>query len=80
MFQASKMHDGGPSTELYGVALLFASLVLDGVCGPTQERVHKQFPCSNLAFMFLNNLHAIGVVGLPMLLSSQLTDGVGGFG
>jgi hypothetical protein len=47
------LSSSGPSTEMYGVLLLLASLVLDGVCGPTQERVHREFPCSNLAFMFL---------------------------
>lgn len=77
LFQGSKMlSSSGPSTEMYGVLLLLASLVLDGVCGPTQERVHREFPCSNLAFMFLNNLHAVGVLGLPLLLTHQLVEGV----
>jgi hypothetical protein len=53
------LSSSGPSTEVYGVLLLLGSLALDGVCGPTQERVHRQFPCSNLAFMFL-------VWGLPL--------------
>ncbi len=77
VFQLSKMGDSsGPNTELYGVALLVGSLVLDGLCGPTQERVHGEFPCSNLAFMFINNLHAMFIVGVPLVLSSQLVEGV----
>ena len=67
---------GGPNTELYGVALLLASLALDGLCGPSQERIHAQFPCSNLAFMFINNFHAMFLVGIPLILTSQLFEGV----
>ena len=79
MFQLTRVRSGkadGPSTELYGVLLLGGSLALDGLTGPTQERTHKKYPCSNLSFMLLNNLHAGVVVGVPLVLSNQLIDGV----
>lgn len=62
-FQLSKASSGKPDKEssMLGVVLLLGSLAMDGVTGPMQQKLNKQFKPSNVAFMTLTNLYAVAI-------------------
>jgi solute carrier family 35 (UDP-galactose transporter), member B1 len=64
------------SESWVGLGLLFMSLVLDGMVGPSQDRIiHTYKPAMHTLTMHMN-LHAVGVLVVVMLVSNQLFPAV----
>lgn len=55
-------HIGPVGGENLGMLLLLASLVLDGVTGPFQEVLRKEFNLSNMEQMLVNNIWAAALM------------------
>lgn len=71
--------DGGGSydaEQYYGMALLFLSLVLDGVTGACQDRMREAYHPATHQMMFHMNLWATVLLSLLVTASGQLTLGL----
>lgn len=77
MFQlgGAKKKAGG-NDSMYGVALLFLSLVMDGVTGAVQDQLKTICKPTVHEFMFYTNAAGAAVVALFVVPTGQLTQGL----
>jgi UDP-galactose transporter B1 len=71
-----KKKAGGAEDSIYGVVLLFLSLVMDGVTGAVQDKLKSICKPTVHEFMFYTNLAGAAVVSLFVLPTGQLTSGL----
>lgn len=71
MFNLAKSKAGGENSTV-GLALLFASLVLDGTTGSVQEGIQGKHKTSSTQMMFLCNFWAIVFAGAACVAQGQL--------
>lgn len=64
---AKKAKPGEASNSVFGMALLFASLALDGFTGPTQEKIEAEYKPTVGQMMFSMNFFAVIYVGIGLL-------------
>jgi UDP-galactose transporter B1 len=76
IFNLSGKHKGGgEGNSAYGLGLLFASLVLDGVTGSTQDNLKRKYKHSVHEMMFYMNLMALLILTPAALVTGQAVSG-----
>eukprot|EP00041_Stephanoeca_diplocostata_P013691 m.241956 g.241956 ORF g.241956 m.241956 type:complete len:314 (+) comp19431_c0_seq4:2213-3154(+) len=65
----------GGETQIYGLVLLFASLILDGMTGPRQEEVKRIFRATPHQLMFYCNMWASVLLAAGLVLTGELFVG-----
>lgn len=67
----SKQSSQQPPTSTIGLLLLFASLFMDGITGPLQERLISRFNPSTHELMFWQNITAAIWLLLPLVVTGE---------
>lgn len=76
-FQVFKSNqDAESSNSIIGVLLLFFSLFLDGLVGPTQEKIVAEHHPSTHQMMFHMNFHATLMTIVLLLITGETTDAI----
>jgi UDP-galactose transporter B1 len=73
IFQSGKT---GGESSVYGLVLLFLSLVLDGVTGATQDLVQETYRLSTHDLMFHTNLWAVALLTVLISTTGQAQTGI----
>jgi UDP-galactose transporter B1 len=76
VFRLAKSKSGGQESSMVGLALLFISLVLDGVTGPIQEGIQERSKTTSPQMMFLCNFWAIVYAGAACIYLGQFDEGI----
>lgn len=63
-------------TSVFGLALLFISLALDGFTGPTQENIVAKHKPSTAQLMFYMNFISCCVLGVALVVTGELVPAV----
>lgn len=72
IFQSDKV---GGNNSLYGLVLLFLSLVLDGVTGASQDKLQEKYHLKSHELMFFMNIWAVLLLIILCLLTGQAVEG-----
>lgn len=64
-------------TSLWGVALLFASLFMDGITGPMQENIVSQHGPSSHELMFWQNVCSVCWLTMYLIVSGEGSQAIG---
>jgi len=68
--------ESSSETSTYGIFLLVASLALDGITGPLQDRLEKEHHPSSQAMMFYTNMWASLYMGISIIVTGKGVEGV----
>lgn len=68
LFSLNKNASKAANSQVYGIILLVASLLMDGLTGPLQERLVQDKKISTYEIMFFQNLFAVSYVSLGKLI------------
>ena len=75
-FRLAKSKGASSENSTVGLALLFVSLLCDGLTGPVQEKINKESKTTPPQMMFLCNFWAIVYAGAGCYLTGQLDEGM----
>jgi len=73
VFQSGKK---GGESSVYGLVLLFLSLVLDGVTGASQDKLQDSYSLTTHELMFYLNFWAVVLLTVLSIATGQATEGI----
>jgi len=76
MLNEKKSSKDTTETSTYGIVLLLASLAMDGVTGPFQERLIKNYSPSSNSMMLYTNLWASAILLIMLVATNTVFNGI----
>lgn len=73
IFQQGK---AGGNNSIYGLVLLFLSLVLDGVTGASQDKLQESYTLTTHELMYYLNFWAVALLAVLAVATGQAVDGI----
>lgn len=80
IFMLFSKKGGSDSSSMFGLALLFVSLALDGYTGPAQENIRKNFDPNKYQMMKSMNFVAASLVGAFIFVNGEFFTAIGFIG